>query len=73
MYHMCAVLVEARKGHWILQNWSCAWLWAMWVLGTKPDSSARATSAPRLSYSPGSQAIFFFFLEIMAETGEMAQ
>lgn len=30
---------------WILWNPSCKWLWVTWMLGTKPRSSARVTSA----------------------------
>lgn len=40
------VPAEARRGHWILWNWSYRWQWStMWVLGTKFQSSARAASA----------------------------
>jgi hypothetical protein len=47
MYHMCAVPVEARRGHPIPWKWSSKHLWAtMWVLGTEPQSSAKAACVP---------------------------
>jgi len=46
---MCVVPREAGKGRWIPRHWHYRWSWvAMWVLGTKPQSSVRAASV--LSY-----------------------
>lgn len=46
----CLVPKEARRGRQIPWNWSCRWLWTMWVLGIELWSSgknSRAISAAR--------------------------
>jgi hypothetical protein len=44
VHHMHAWCLKRPEGHQI--SWSYRWLWAtMWVLGSKPGSSARAASS----------------------------
>lgn len=46
MHYMCAVLVEDRRGHPVLWDWSQRHLIvAKWVLRSEPRFSARATIA----------------------------
>lgn len=48
LFHVCLCtrhMPGVIQGYEILCNWSFRWLWAaMWVLGTKPRSSAGTTS-----------------------------
>lgn len=59
--HSRLVAEEVIKGHWIPYNRGYRWLWAtMWVLGTEPTYSARATST--LNRWATSLVLHFFFL-----------
>lgn len=43
--HSCLLPTKVRRRHQSLWNWGSGWLWTtMWVLGTKPRSSARTNS-----------------------------
>lgn len=42
--HTCAVLTETSTEYWIPWNYSYRYSYT-WVLATKPESSARVTSA----------------------------
>lgn len=44
VHSMCAELQEVRRGHWVPWDWDVLGA-ATWVLGTKPWSSGRASSA----------------------------
>lgn len=58
LFHVCLCtrhMPGVIRGYEILCNWSFRWLWAaMWVLGTKPRSSAGTTSnaSPRSTLQP---------------------
>lgn len=60
--HACRSLWKAG-GHEISWNWSSWWMWAIWMLGTEPESSARAVTTPNFwAISP---APLFFVLKVI--------
>lgn len=60
VYHVHAVLVEARRGHWI--SWDCC-LWAIMKLwGAKCRSSRREASVLYLYAEPLCHPLLVFFL-----------
>lgn len=60
VYHMCTVITEDRRGHWLPLDWSYRLLWmAMWMLSIKPESCRRATCA--LNHWCISPALYYYF------------
>lgn len=58
VYHLCALFMEARRGHRVFWNWSYRPLLdAMWVLGVEPGSSGGVASA--LNSEPCLQPLLF--------------
>lgn len=68
MHHICAVPLEARTGHLIPWIWNYRCLSAaMWMLDTKPGSSARTDN----TLKHGSYCSSPYFLFLIDSTTEM--
>lgn len=59
--------VWARRGHQNPWDWSYRWLWVMWVLGIKLQSSARASS---ILNQWAISVLTYFFLKIHSSADE---
>ena len=67
MYVHHAVSIVTRRGQQIPWDWSYGWLYDdLWVLGIKPGSSGRTSSAPNLCLSSSHKLSLFAYTNISA-------